>query len=94
MVLRLGLDYDASQIRKASAVVPQNMPRTGSITFTVYAGRMQSQQASILHLNLGISTDAGVHYSKPMYQLERLIATSSSSPSSSPSSSWKGKLLY
>ena len=109
-----------------------NIKGTGSITFTVYTGRMQSLQASILHLNLGISTvfsqkwslghikshstachqriispkpvvcsipqDAGVHYSKPIYQLERLIATSSSSSSpslsSSSSSSWKGKLLH
>jgi len=35
-----------------------------------------------------IPQDAGIHYSKPIYQLERLIATSSSS-----SSWWKGKLL-
>lgn len=34
--------------------------------------------------------DAGIRYSPPIYQLERLIATSSSSSSSS---SWKGRLL-
>jgi len=99
-----------------------NIEGTGTITFTVYTGRIQSQQASTLHLNLGICRvfsqklsvghinpiwtachqrinspkpvvcsipqDAGVHHSKPMYQLERQIATSSSS------SSFKGRGFF